>query len=143
MGNAVSARQKTWLQATEKRINFTTAVLGSIRNVKFLGLTEIMGAMIDALRVDELRISKKFRRIQTVRVCMGTLSFQNSACGLVDWDMVIKLIQSSSQSSHYCWAACNIHSLCHSSYDAGLWRSRGLASRHIALAGQSAGHSPL
>ncbi|KAE8393320.1 multidrug resistance-associated protein [Aspergillus alliaceus] len=73
MGNAVSARQKAWLQATEKRINFTTAVLGSIKNVKFLGLTEIMGAMTNALRVDELKISKKFRRIQTVLVCMINL----------------------------------------------------------------------
>lgn len=71
MGNMVSSRQKTWLAATEKRINFTTAVLGSIRNVKFLGLSENMGAMIEASRTEELEISKKFRRIQTVRVCMG------------------------------------------------------------------------
>ncbi|KAJ5591589.1 multidrug resistance-associated protein [Penicillium hispanicum] len=73
MGNAVSTRQKTWLQATEKRINFTTAVLGSIRNVKFLGLTETLRDMIEAFRVDELNISKKFRRLQTVRVCMVNL----------------------------------------------------------------------
>ncbi|KAF7594637.1 hypothetical protein BBP40_008727 [Aspergillus hancockii] len=52
---------------------FTTAVLGSIRNVKFLGLAEIMGAMTNALRVDELRASKKFRRAQTVRVGMVNL----------------------------------------------------------------------
>lgn len=75
MGNAVSARQKSWLQATEKRINFTTAILGSIKNIKFLGLTEIMGVMINGLRDEELSISKRFRRIQTVRVCMGTLYF--------------------------------------------------------------------
>lgn len=71
MGNAVTARQKTWLQATEKRVNFTSAILGSIRNAKFLGLSEIMGTMIDALREEELTISKRFRRIQTIRVCMG------------------------------------------------------------------------
>ncbi|GAB1206155.1 hypothetical protein APSETT445_004837 [Aspergillus pseudonomiae] len=74
MGNAVSARQQSWLQATEKRINFTTGILGSIQNIKFLGLTEIMGAMINALRVDELRVSKRFRRIQTVRVCMAQVA---------------------------------------------------------------------
>ncbi|RAQ42669.1 ABC transporter [Aspergillus flavus] len=73
MGHAVSSRQKSWLQATEKRINFTTAILGSIQKIKFLGLTEIMGAMINALRDDELRVSKRFRRIQTVRVCMVNL----------------------------------------------------------------------
>ncbi|RAO71528.1 uncharacterized protein BHQ10_007540 [Talaromyces amestolkiae] len=73
MGNAVTTRQKTWLQAMEKRINFTTSVLGSIRSVKLLGLTEAMATMINALRVDELNISKKFRRVQTVRVCMINL----------------------------------------------------------------------
>lgn len=71
MGNAVSDRQKKWLQATEKRINFTSVILGSIRNVKVLGLSETMKAMIDSSRQDELRISKKFRRIQTIRVCMS------------------------------------------------------------------------
>ncbi|KOS41507.1 hypothetical protein ACN38_g7613 [Penicillium nordicum] len=73
MGNAVSIRQKTWLQATEKRINFTSHVLGSIKNVKFLGLTEMIKKSIEGLRIDELEISKKFRRIQTVRVCMINL----------------------------------------------------------------------
>ncbi|KAI1838945.1 hypothetical protein DTO027I6_3367 [Penicillium roqueforti] len=72
-GNAVSVRQKTWLQATEKRINFTSHVLGSIKNVKFLGLTEIIKKSIEGLRIEELEISKKFRRIQTVRVCMINL----------------------------------------------------------------------
>ncbi|KAJ5356748.1 ABC transporter integral membrane type 1 [Penicillium concentricum] len=73
MGNAVSARQKTWLQATEKRINFTSHVLGSIKSVKFLGLTEIIKKSIADLRIEELEISKRFRRIQTVRVCMINL----------------------------------------------------------------------
>lgn len=71
MGSTVSTRQKEWLQATEKRINFTSSILGSIRNVKFLGLTEIMSSKIEALRTEELEISKKFRRIQSIRVCMG------------------------------------------------------------------------
>lgn len=71
MGNAVSARQKSWLRATEKRINFTTSILGSIRNVKVLGLTEVMSSMIEGLRTEELEISKKFRQLQSIRVCMG------------------------------------------------------------------------
>jgi ATP-binding cassette subfamily C (CFTR/MRP) protein 1 len=71
MGNAVSTRQKNWLQATEKRINLTTSILGSIRNVKFLGLTEVMSSMIEALRIEEIEVSKKFRQLQSIRVCMG------------------------------------------------------------------------
>jgi hypothetical protein len=71
MGNAVSSRQKDWLRATENRINFTTSILGSIRNVKFLGLTEIMSSMIEALRTEELEVSKRFRKLSSIRVCMG------------------------------------------------------------------------
>jgi hypothetical protein len=71
MGNAVSVRQKTWLQATGKRIDFTNHILGSIRNVKLLGLTEMMRNSIEKLRLEELDISKRFRRLQTARVCMS------------------------------------------------------------------------
>ncbi|KAJ5806538.1 uncharacterized protein N7503_004140 [Penicillium pulvis] len=70
MGNAVSTRQKDWLKATEKRINFTTSILGSIRNVKYLGLTETMSNMIDAMRMEELEVSKNFRKLQSIRICM-------------------------------------------------------------------------
>ncbi|KAJ5876727.1 hypothetical protein N7455_000192 [Penicillium solitum] len=70
MGNAISARQENWLRATEKRINFTTSILGSIRNVKVLGLTEVMSSMIEELRFQELEISKKFRQLSSIRVCM-------------------------------------------------------------------------
>lgn len=71
MGNAISARQENWLRATEKRINFTTSILGSIRNVKVLGLTEVMSSMIEELRFQELEISKKFRQLSSIRVCMS------------------------------------------------------------------------
>ncbi|KAJ5924064.1 hypothetical protein N7466_008251 [Penicillium verhagenii] len=70
MGNAVTTRQKDWLRATEKRINFTTSILGSIRNVKYLGLTEIMSDMIETLRIEELKVSTKFRQLSSIRVCM-------------------------------------------------------------------------
>ncbi|CAG8022334.1 unnamed protein product [Penicillium salamii] len=70
MGSAISVRQKHWLGATEKRINFTTSILGSIRNVKVLGLTRTMSSMIEGLRTEELETSKKFRRLQSLRICM-------------------------------------------------------------------------
>ncbi|CAG8303457.1 unnamed protein product [Penicillium salamii] len=70
MGSAISTRQKHWLGATEKRINLTTSILGSIRNVKVLGLTRTMSSMIEGLRMEELETSKKFRRLQSIRICM-------------------------------------------------------------------------
>jgi len=74
MGNAVSKRQKSWLEATEKRINFTTETLAAIKNVKMLGLAEPMSDMIGASRTHELQISKKFRTVQSLRVCIGKIS---------------------------------------------------------------------
>ncbi|EIT78835.1 multidrug resistance-associated protein/mitoxantrone resistance protein, ABC [Aspergillus oryzae 100-8] len=71
IGDSVSRRQKSWLEATQKRVDFTTKVLGSIKAIKMLGLIEGMVYMIEVLRTEELNISKKFQRIQAARVSLG------------------------------------------------------------------------
>ena len=58
----MSRHQKSWLEATQKRVDFTTKVLGSIKAIKMLGLIEGMVYMIEVLRTEELKISKKFQR---------------------------------------------------------------------------------
>jgi hypothetical protein len=117
-GNSVSYRQKKWLEATEKRINFTSAILGSIRNVKILGLSEIMQRMIDSSRQDELQISKKFRRIQTVRVCTGMPNPQLSKSNPAEESMYRSVFYS--QPAKCLWAACNICCLRYSGKDPGV-----------------------
>lgn len=112
MGNAVSTRQKTWLEATEKRINFTSHVLGSIKSVKFLGLTEFIKQSITGLRIEELEISKKFRRIQTVRVCMSTLACKSLNTGnLIEHTGIRLTIAFSKSSDNYC-TVCYFCNLC-------------------------------
>ncbi|BAE60793.1 unnamed protein product [Aspergillus oryzae RIB40] len=71
IGGSVSRHQKSWLEATQKRVDFTTKVLGSIKAIKMLGLIEGMVYMIEVLRTEELKISKKFQRIQAARVSLG------------------------------------------------------------------------
>ncbi|KAH8889119.1 putative ABC transporter [Thozetella sp. PMI_491] len=73
MGKAISTRQTAWLEATKDRINLTTEILGSIKIVKLLGLTEAMESMIERSRTDELTISKRFRRLQVLRICIINL----------------------------------------------------------------------
>ncbi|QRD89997.1 P-loop containing nucleoside triphosphate hydrolase protein [Aspergillus flavus] len=68
---SVSRHQKSWLEATQKRVDFTTKVLGSTKAIKMLGLIEGMVYMIEVLRTEELKISKKFQRIQAARVLLG------------------------------------------------------------------------
>jgi len=67
----VTSRQKTWLEAIQDRINFTSEILGSMMSVKMLGLTNKMAAIIQAMRVRELDLSKRFRRLSSFNVCLG------------------------------------------------------------------------
>lgn len=56
-------RQALWLEAIERRIAATTAMLGSMKGVKMSGLTDVLRADLQQLRIDELEISKKFRKL--------------------------------------------------------------------------------
>ena len=59
----VMSRQAMWLEAIEKRITATTAMLSAMKGVKMCGLTETLSKSLQDLRVDELRISRKFRKL--------------------------------------------------------------------------------
>lgn len=59
----VMARQAQWLEAIERRIAVTSQMLGSMKGVKMCGLTDVLGTHIQAMRMEELRISGKFRRL--------------------------------------------------------------------------------
>jgi hypothetical protein len=59
----VMQRQAMWLEAIERRIAATGAMLGSMKGVKMCGLTDVLRNDLQRLRVDELDISKKFRKL--------------------------------------------------------------------------------
>ena len=61
--NLVIARQALWLQAMERRISATTQMLGGMKRIKMCGLSQTLFDNIQGLRVDELQISKKFRKL--------------------------------------------------------------------------------
>jgi ATP-binding cassette subfamily C (CFTR/MRP) protein 1 len=52
-----------WLDAIEKRIAATTTMLSSMKGVKMCGLTNTMSKTIHSLRIEELKISRKFRKL--------------------------------------------------------------------------------
>lgn len=56
-------RQALWLEAIERRIAATNAMLNSMKGVKMGGLTDVLREDLQQLRVDELNISKKFRKL--------------------------------------------------------------------------------
>jgi ATP-binding cassette subfamily C (CFTR/MRP) protein 1 len=68
----VISRQTLWLEAIERRISSTTAMLGSMKGIKMTGLKEILVKSIHGLRLEELTISKRFRRILIWNMAFGT-----------------------------------------------------------------------
>ncbi|KAH8701351.1 P-loop containing nucleoside triphosphate hydrolase protein [Phaeosphaeriaceae sp. PMI808] len=70
----VMKRQELWLKAIEKRIAATTAMLNSIKTVKMCGLTEVLRANIHDLRIQELEISKGFRKLLIFNMGFAYLS---------------------------------------------------------------------
>lgn len=59
----VAQRQALWLEAIERRIAATTSMLNAMKGVKMTGLTDVLRKDLQQLRVDELNISKKFRKL--------------------------------------------------------------------------------
>ena len=62
MGTVI-ARQGEWLQAIEKRIQATTNMLGAMKRIKMCGLAQTLEGQLQRLRIEEVRISKKFRHL--------------------------------------------------------------------------------
>ncbi|KAJ9213389.1 hypothetical protein DTO166G4_5015 [Paecilomyces variotii] len=59
----VVSRQAMWLEAIERRVSFTTSMLGSMKGIKMCGLKQVLLSSLQKLRISELTISKKFRRL--------------------------------------------------------------------------------
>lgn len=70
----VMSRQAMWLEAIERRISSTSSMLSSIKGVKMLGLTESLMACVHGLRMAELDISKKFRKLLVWNMGFGKYS---------------------------------------------------------------------
>lgn len=71
---AITSRQRAWLEAVQKRINYTSEILGSMKSVKILGLIGQQTANIQKLRNTEITTSKKYRKVQSLNISLGTYS---------------------------------------------------------------------
>lgn len=72
--NFIMSRQAMWLEAIEKRISATSAMLSAMKGVKMCGLKDTLLTGLQKLRVDELRISKKFRKLLIWNMVFGKLN---------------------------------------------------------------------
>ena len=71
LASRIGPRQKNWLEATQKRINFTTEILGAMRNVKMLGLAKQMEHNIQDMREREMAVSRRYRRLHALNIGLG------------------------------------------------------------------------
>ena len=67
----VMSRQALWLEAIERRVAATSAMLGSMKGVKMCGMTDQLLESIQQMRLDELRISEKFRKLLIWNMGLG------------------------------------------------------------------------
>jgi ATP-binding cassette subfamily C (CFTR/MRP) protein 1 len=76
----VISRQALWLNAIEQRISATTAMLGSMKGIKMTGLRSVLFKSIHGLRINELDISKGFRRLLIWNMALGKYTFCPIPC---------------------------------------------------------------
>ncbi|KAL3448733.1 P-loop containing nucleoside triphosphate hydrolase protein [Aspergillus insuetus] len=63
MMGLVVARQAMWLEAIERRISATASMLCTMKGIKMLGLQSSLLELVHGLRIEELDISRKFRKL--------------------------------------------------------------------------------
>ncbi|KAE8547864.1 hypothetical protein EYB25_009657 [Talaromyces marneffei] len=65
--------QKAWVEQIEKRLAVTSTVLGDMKAVKMLGLTDLVFSIISALRKVELKTSTKLRKLILLQVSISNV----------------------------------------------------------------------
>ncbi|KAK2051609.1 hypothetical protein LY76DRAFT_674197 [Colletotrichum caudatum] len=55
--------QMLWIEKIQARLRVTSAMLGEMKSMKMLGLTDVMSTTIQRLRTNEINTSKSFRKL--------------------------------------------------------------------------------
>jgi hypothetical protein len=64
-------RQRRWIAAIQKRVGVTSDILGVMKGVKMLGISDALSKQIQGLRDFEIAESKKFRKLQIFLISMS------------------------------------------------------------------------
>jgi ATP-binding cassette, subfamily C (CFTR/MRP), member 1 len=74
MRRASARAQKDWLEAIQRRVAAIASALSNTKGIKMAGISEKVGDKLQSFRVDELRISGKFREVLGVSLAIGAAS---------------------------------------------------------------------
>jgi len=61
----------SWNMGVQERVSLTTLILGNMKEVKLLGLTDRWSDDIHDMRIKELELSKKARKLSTIRLTLS------------------------------------------------------------------------
>jgi ATP-binding cassette, subfamily C (CFTR/MRP), member 1 len=75
----VVQRQKMWLEAIQHRIAITSKMLDEMKSVKFSGLANVLASSIHQYRIEELQISKKYRKLLIINMVFSKCKRQTPA----------------------------------------------------------------
>ncbi|WAO95847.1 Hypothetical protein NCS54_01349200 [Fusarium falciforme] len=70
--------QKRWMRGIQTRVDVTASMLGSMKEVKMLGLTDVLNSMVQNLRIKELKLSKKARKLLVLRLLLVVNRIQHT-----------------------------------------------------------------
>ncbi|OQD66811.1 hypothetical protein PENPOL_c004G00223 [Penicillium polonicum] len=70
----IGMAKKRWMRGIQTRVDVTASVLASMKEIKMLGLSDIVANMIQNLRITELDLSKQYRRLLSIQtfIAMNT-----------------------------------------------------------------------
>jgi hypothetical protein len=71
LSSSFSAAQRRWIENVQARLRVTSAMLGDIKAIKMLGLSRTMVSVIQALRTDEIRSSRPYRKLLVEMLLLG------------------------------------------------------------------------
>jgi ATP-binding cassette subfamily C (CFTR/MRP) protein 1 len=66
----IGARQREWVKAIQRRVGITSSMLGSMKSVKMMGLSDTLFDTLQSQRVRELELSKRFRVMNIWRIIL-------------------------------------------------------------------------
>ncbi|GKZ36393.1 hypothetical protein AbraIFM66950_007464 [Aspergillus brasiliensis] len=76
VGKASGGRQHAWIETVQRRLTFTASALQNVKEIKLAGIVECLSSSLEELRLDEVRASRNWRKLQVLMVAVG---FFNSA----------------------------------------------------------------
>ena len=67
---ASKSSQVAWIEKVQARLKITSSMLGDMKAVKMLGMTNVMFNIIQGLRKTEIATSKQFRKFLVLQLLL-------------------------------------------------------------------------